>query len=587
MRSAVLPTALLLVAVLLAIAAPSVSGAQEPEDGASASSASVASGSGRGGSPPAEEEIPPERLIEPPPGDAWRGGKRRGGTDALTFAVAELVPRLPSAEEWQRVLAVLLNLPLEEPPAPPVIEPEEPEPKPKPKPPPEPAAEPELEEEKPFEREILTTEEAVKLALEVKAKGLTREFARVVVSSGRIKGNTAKKQYDMEGRISLYYRDITADALEGRIDQEREAVDLRDSVRLKEPNYELSCEDLRIRFPDKSLVAKTFVRFKKKTVGKEPTGKSVPKRERTINIFKNEPTEVYANILTYNWDTEEMMAKGEVKVLQKDLSCTMDTLEYNPSAKTYRMTGNVFMTLLDTGWIFEHKLVEERDLDLAQALTENETTVEAEFVETGEDSDITTLRGGGGKRVAIAQDDKVLFADSVVFDDGKKMMTADGDVAYYQENGDWLREGKLIKGEPSKETQEFLERELVSTSDHLTLDYDRRVLRQWDNVKVVSGDEMLAADELVFDDLAKELRLEGNVSYFRGEEEYVLADKVFIDTERNIIRFSGIMKSFMYATDEDRQRAREEKQGAGGQEGEGAPGEGVAAPPGTGVLTAG
>jgi lipopolysaccharide assembly outer membrane protein LptD (OstA) len=538
-----------------------------------------------------EEEIPPERLIEPPPGDAWRGGKRKGGTSAISFSVSELVPKVPSVEQWQRVLAALFNEPVEEKPKPPVETPEKPTPKPKPeaKPPPaESAPAPKPEEEKPFEQEILTTEQAVKLALEVKAKGLSKEYARVVVGSGRIKGNTQQKEYDMEGRISLYYRDITADAMEGHIDQNSETVDLRDSVRLVDPNYELSCEDLRIRFPEKAFVAKTFVKFKKKTTGKEPTGEEVPKRERTINVFKNEPTEVYANVLTYNWDTEEMMAKGEVKVLQKDLSSTMDTLEYNPSAKTYRMTGSVFMTLLDTEWIFENKLVEERDVDLARALTENETTIEADFVETGEDSDISTMRGNTEAQVAIAQDDKVLYADSVVFDDGNKMMTAEGSVAFYQQNGEWLRKGKLIEGEPDEDTKKFLEREVVSMSDQMTLNYDRRVLHQWGNVKVVSGDEMLVADDLVFDDTAKELRLEGNVTYFRGEDEYVLAEKLFIDTDKNIIRFSGISKSFLFTSEEDRKAAQKAgEEAAAGAEGETAPGEGVSTPPGTGVLTAG
>lgn len=582
----------LLLAILLAGAPVFSALAQDEPDEVAAAEAAGADDAGEvaaeAPAAPAAEEIPPERLIEPPPGDAWRETRRQGSTSALTFSIRELVPKVPTLEQWQRVLAALFNEPLEEKPTPSAAPPAKPKPKPKPgaKPPAEPTPAP--GEEKPFEQEILTTEEAVKLALEVKAGGLSKEYARVVVSSGRIKGNTKQKQYDMDGHISLYYRDISADAMEGHIDQNAETVDLRDSVRLVEPNYELSCEDLQIRFKEKSFVAKTFVKFKKKTAGKEPTGAEMPKRERTINIFKNEPTEVYANILTYNWDTEEMMAKGEVKVLQQDLSSTMDTLEYNPSAKTYRMTGNVFMTLLDTEWIFEHKLVEERDVDLARALTENETTVEADFVETGEDSDLTTMRGSSEAQVAIAQDDKVLYADSVVFDDGKKMMTAEGSVAFYQENGEWLRQGKLIEGEPDEDTKRFLEREVVSTSDHMTLNYDKRVLHQWGSVKVVSGDEMLVADDLVFDDTAKELRLEGNVTYFRGEDEYVLAENVFIDTAKNIIRFSGVTKSFLFTSQEDRKKAQEEeKEPAPETEGESAPEEEVAAPPGTGVLTAG
>ncbi len=539
-------------------------------------------------------EIPPERLVEPP---------SMGEEAALVCAITveplvisrptEYPAPLITPAEWERVLAGLFGemraeeeAPAEpEPAAVPPAEPERPVPERpprEPKKPVKPEKPPAVEE---AEEEVrLTTEEAVSLALQVKSGGLSDDYARVVVSQGRVSGNTELNEYDIAGKMNLYYKDISGTAKSGHIDQDAETVTLADSVLLTEPNYDLTCEYLTIRFKDKSFVAKTFVRFKKKTRGKEPTDTSLAKRERVINIFKNEPTEVYGNVLTYNWDTEEMSAIGEVKVVQGKVTATMDRLDYNPDRKTYRMQGNVFVTLLETEWIFEHELVEEEDIELAEALAEKETTLEADLLLTGEDSDLMTMRGGKNTPARITQEDKELIADEIVFDDRTKTMAAKGNVVFYQENGDWLREGKLIEGEPDEAGQRILENELTSASANLTFNYDDRILHQWGDVEIVCGDESLVADDLVYNDETKMLYLTGTVGYFRGEDEYLYADEVAIDTDKNHFEFTGIIESFIYTTEEEREKARAGKAEVEEEEGEEAEGEGETQPPESGII---
>jgi lipopolysaccharide assembly outer membrane protein LptD (OstA) len=513
------------------------------------------------------EPIPPEKLVEPPP--ERKPMPKKLVTPQIKFKVKDFYQPLPTAEEWEEVMiAILGGKPApKEPPAPaPGGKPQPAVKKPQAK----------TEEKKPAAEEPytpMTTEEAVNLALDVKAGDLSNDFARVVISSGRVSGNTSKKEYNIVGDMLLYYRDIAASSKAGHIDQEAETVQLTDTVELTDPNYSLTCEELNIRFKDKTFDAKTFVRFKKGKEGNEPTGPDVPKRERVINVFKNEPTEVYANVLSYNWNSEEMKAQGEVKVVQKSMTATMDSLDYSPDRKTYLMQGNVFITLVDTEWLFEKQIVEKSDEDLAHALMEKETTIEAATLEAGEDSDIMTLKGNSDKQARISQEDKELKANSIVFNDKTKLMTAEGNTSFYQENGEWLRKGKLIEGEPGEEAKRFLENKVNSTSPSLTFDYDKRILHQWGGVEVDSGDEKLIADDLVYNEKEKILTLSGNVGYFRGPDEYLIADKVIIDVGKNKFKFSGIIESFLYTGDEARKKAHPAQTPA---EGAGTAGEGTA-----------
>ena len=513
------------------------------------------------------EDIPAGRLIEPAPPHLQFPTRRKVAVDNEHLAIAGGTgsSRMPTDEEWQRIRDVLYGMTPAVPPAPPAVEkppPEEAMPAPaKPPAPPSPLekAPPEAppKVKKPAAEEIppMPTQQAVSLALKVGATDLSKDYARVAITSGRISGSTGDKTYDFVGDFTLFYRDIVATGGKGRLDQDAETARLSQDVLVKEPRYDLASDELDIRFKQKTLVAKKFVQFKKKEKSKEPTGTDVPKRQRVINIFKNEPTEVYCNSLRYNWDTEEMKAKGEVKVVQKDFTATMDELSYNPRTKLYQLKGNVFATLLNTDWLFEYKLVEPKDEQLTKALTEKESTMSADFVEVGEDSDLMTMRGIGEKRAELKQEDKYLRANEIVVDDSRKLLTATGSVEFYQENGDWLEKGGLVEKGAEEELKKRLGKPVTSTSQNLSYDYDKRILRQWGRVELLGENEALFADELTYDEKSKLLHLKGNVTYYRGEDEYVYADEVLIDTNKNTFKFIGVVEGLMFSTEKAREKA--------------------------------
>lgn len=511
------------------------------------------------------EDIPPERLIEPEPPQLPLPTRRVVAviSEHFTMLGGKGRSRLPTAREWERIRDVLCGRAPALPPAPSAEKPPPEEAPPVPVKPP--AAPHERPEEappiavRPVAEAIaaMPTEQAVSLALKVGSEGLSKDYARVVVTSGRISGSTDRKVYNVVGDFTLFYRDIVATAGKGRLDQEAETAELSRDVALNEPKYHLSSDELDIRFKQKTLLAKKFVQFRKKEKSKEPTGTDVPKRQRVINILKNEPTEVYCNSLKYNWDSEEMEASGEVKVVQKDFTATMDVLTYNPRTKLYQMKGKVFATLFNAEWLFEHELIEPKDEQLARALTEKESTMSADFVEVGEDSDVLTIRGGEQEQAELTQEDKHLHAHEIMLDDASKLLTATGDVEFYQENGDWLEKGGLVEKGAEEQLKKRLGKPVTSTSDNLTYSYDKRILQQWGHVQISGENEALFGDELTYDEKGKLLHLKGNVAYYRGEDEYMYADQVVIDTGKNTFRFIGVVEGFMYSTEKAREKAEE------------------------------
>jgi len=497
-----------------------------------------------------DEEEMPARLIEPEESEtiAEVVSLKR----ILSTAVESPVPafsrgtgrqRTPTLEQWKRIEDEILK---KAPPEVPMVAkgalPKPPK-KPLKKPPTRP---PEKKLLTPLE-EVMPTEKAVSLALEVGSEGLGKDYARVVVQSGRLAGNTESKSYYMQGDLLLFYRDITLSASRGMLDQNKETAELYDEVLVTDPNYELSADEVKVSFKDKTMDAQRFVRFKKTKEGKEPTGKDIAKRQRLINIFKNKPTQVLANRLEYNWETEEMKVSGEVKVLQDDFTAAMDELTYNPGTKLYTMKGNVFVTLHNMDFIFEHELVEKEDEDIAKALSEKESVLKADTVEFGEEESITRIKGSLKELAELSQADKRLRALVITIDDDNKLVTAQGDVEFYQESGEWLRKGGIVEEGAEEELKKRLEKPITSSSDFLSYDYDKRILRQWGNVELLSEDEALFCSELEYKEKDKLLTLRGGVTYYRGKEEYLFADEVTIDTARNVMKFVGPIEALVSA----------------------------------------
>jgi len=191
--------------------------------------------------------------------------------------------------------------------------------------------------------------------------------------------------------------------------------------------------------------------------------------------------------------------------------------------------------------------VEKEDEDIAKALSEKESVLKADTVEFGEEESITRIKGSLKELAELSQADKRLRALSITIDDDNKLMTAQGDVEFYQESGEWLRKGGIIEEGAEEELKKRLEKPITSTSDFLSYDYDKRIFRQWGEVKLLGQDEALFCSELEYREKEKLLTLKGGVTYYRGKEEYLFAEEVTIDTAKNVMKFIGPIEGLVAA----------------------------------------
>lgn len=434
---------------------------------------------------------------------------------------------------------------------------------------------------------VTAPEAETKASTEVKM-GLPKGFARIVVPNGRITGNTSEKKYHVEGGVEIYWEDIVLKADQADIDDAAESAVLSGNVDATDPTYNMKSGKMTVRFKDKVMDAQDFVQFSKTKQGTEKPAEGATKRARITTILKNNKTKVYCSELTYNWDKGDFVATGEVKIVQDDLSADCDKLTYVKDQKQYTMEGDVLVTLSKYEWLFSNNIIEKPDEKVGRTLAKQESTLTADKVVFGEDSEVADATGSSDKKAVISQKDKRVEAPHIVIDDGSKAVKADGGVLMHQDTGDWLLESEQIKREAGDE--DFIKEvknPLDVTGDKLEYYYDKKNLKIDGNVKAKGVDKTATSDDLSYDDTTKLLVFDKNVVMTRGEKEHLYCDRVEINTDRRTFTFKGGVDGFFkYST-----ATPEQKPAAGAGSGAGgttpkAPGGGTKpAAPGAGAGT--
>lgn len=405
-----------------------------------------------------------------------------------------------------------------------------------------------------------------KASTEVKMS-LPKGFARIVVPNGRITGDTGEKKYHVEGGVEIYWEDIVIKADTADIDDAAETASLSGNVDATDPTYNMKASNMKVRFKDKLMDASEFVQFSKLKAETEKPAADASKRARITTILKNNKTKVYCNALTYNWDKGDFEATGEVKIVQDDLSADCDKLSYVKDGKQYTMEGSVFVTLSKYEWLFTNNIIEKPDEKVGRTLAKQDSTLSANTVVFGEDSEVATADGTPEKKAVIEQKDKRVEAPHIVIDDRTKDFTASGGVTMHQDSGDWLLESEQIKREQGDE--DFIKEvknPLDVTGDKMDYYYEKKNLDVDGNVKVQGKEKAAASDTLTYDDETKLLVFDKNVVITRGKKEHMFCDHVEINTDKRTFTFKGGVDGFFrYSTEQETTTTGGTGAGAGGQ----------------------
>lgn len=423
-----------------------------------------------------------------------------------------------------------------------VSPPVQPPPKVEPKKPPEPI--------KPAPRP--TAEDYLKRATK---KGILR----IVVKNGRISGNVNDERFSLVGGGEIFYEDIRMSADRAEINKKDESALVKGRVIVTDDKNELNAESVLVKFNEKTLEAEGFVKFKKIVPGKEEPPAGASKAKRAQVILKNNPTSVYADELSYNWDTEELSARGTVKIIQDDLSLDCDELEYRKKEGIYLLKGNVFGTIARYEWIFKNDLVDKKDEKLARAIMKEPAQFEADSIEIDENKNIIKIISAQNKQVKVTQSDKRLEADSIIIDDQAKIITIEGSVKGWQRNGEWLIDGEVIKPDTRKEVREAALKEWNITCDKVVYDYGKKTTSVTGSIYASSEDYVGLADTLTYDDVAKLLVMEGNIYFERGLNEFFNASRIEILTNKKIYKIIGALQGRLRQKKEEKKEETKEE----------------------------
>lgn len=378
-----------------------------------------------------------------------------------------------------------------------------------------------------------------------------RGFVKMLIPNGRITGNTSDKLYHVEGGLEIYYFNIMIKGDTADIDQNNETVSITGNVFIEDPEYRINCEQVDVDYKDSWLKAKGFVQFERYNVGIAKPRESDTKKTRMLSVFKNQRTKVYCGSLEYNWETEDFHATGEVKVVQDDVTIEASEVKYDNRIGAYLLSGDVTMVIEKYGWLNEAGLVAEEDKDVAGALTKKKVTLTADYIAINEETGVIKclMNEGSEKQVVLDQGDKKLESDDLEINDTTQLFKAAGNVKYWQQNGNWLIEGGLIKqNEADEQVLKEIANPMTMTTDLLTFDYDKRRMESKSETVRIEGSKGKYAEssELAYDDKEKVLTMGGGVSIVDGKE-FIYCDSLRVDTKNKIYEFfGGVDGFFMY-----------------------------------------
>lgn len=205
---------------------------------------------------------------------------------------------------------------------------------------------------------------------------------------------------------------------------------------------------------------------------------------------------------------------------------------------------------------------------------ENNTTPKPDDADESADDETKSesKKTNKNKQVIVDQGDKKLECDIFEVDDSAKLIRAQGNVKYYQENGNWLIEGGLVKPEEAeKEVTDELGNPMTVTTDTMTFDCDKRKLSSEAETIHIDGSKGKYAEcsSLSYDDKEKVLEMGGGVVISSGKE-YLYCESLKADTDNKVYEFFGDVDGFFkYQKRDEADKPVEETGTEAGVEGEG------------------
>ena len=287
-----------------------------------------------------------------------------------------------------------------------------------------------------------------------------------------------------------------------------------------------------------------------------------PKKERVKRALGQDDTTVYCDEVIYNWGEKTFYAWVEdseiVKLIQDGRYAHALAMYHEKETELTILEGNVELWQKNGDWLFDRDVVTDKEDKWANALLRPETTVTCDMLESYGEEERTILDGN----VLTVQKNKTSSADKVVNDDKEKLLTAEGNVKYHHDNGDWLVKWEIVDPEEeTEETMEDLKKPADGQADYFVLWTEDENFEAEGNVKVWQEHQEAVMDKAIYTKELDRLQVFGNVKFARESKHDLLSDEGILWLTTKVYEAFGNVKSKgKIDVEEEMEKIKEEKE---------------------------
>jgi lipopolysaccharide export system protein LptA len=170
-----------------------------------------------------------------------------------------------------------------------------------------------------------------------------------------------------------------------------------------------------------------------------PPSEPKPDDDKGLKVVKRYETHIASNEIEYFWGRDYILTHSRTRVEQEDRLAMADRITYWGDEKMVLLDGAVTMVQGDGQWMVDEDLISVDNHDMARAVTAYLELTMARAVVYLNNNDF--IASGA---VHLAQDERETFADTLVYQDEIKRITADGNVKFIDKDSQQLICNSLI-----------------------------------------------------------------------------------------------------------------------------------------------
>jgi lipopolysaccharide assembly outer membrane protein LptD (OstA) len=349
----------------------------------------------------------------------------------------------------------------------------------------------------------------------------------VKVAAKKIHYDEKKDTLTAEGEAKLFFHDVVVRSDKLFVDYGADTANADGGVSFDDTRNHIAAASFVIDWKAKHLQAAGDVRYR--DAGRKAEG----------GRNEQEPFNLSAKRLEYEWKNRKGTAAGGVKISAEERSATADTALFDRKEKTFRLIGDVKIHQDSGRWLEKRDVFGEKD-EKTKKLAEKPTDItcaEAFF----DDANGRAILTGG---VRIVQPHVVVAADSVDADSKRKIFSASGGVVYSQDSGDWLFDEKFMDEDVEEDVEKRIRKPLTVTAKQLVSEYGEDKIFVDGGVKFTEGQNSAMADRIWHYGESKRTVFEGKVSFLDDRGRDFTAERVIYDrASKTVEAFNGIKGS--------------------------------------------